>query len=86
MPGFGSNTRNTGAKTSFVLHRKATSMEDHAQGILGLHQHDGVGTDVRTSGHTLFQQVRSDSYRHLLLTGMSRFLLSKPKQQDLLTV
>ena len=36
--------------------------------------------------YPVFQQVRSDSCRHLLLTGMSRFLLSKPKQQDLLTV
>ena len=34
----------------------------------------------------LFQQVRSDSCRHLLLTGMSRFLMSKPKQQDQPTV
>ena len=33
-------------------------------------------------GPSLFQQVRRDSYRHLLLTGMSRFLMSKPKQQD----
>ena len=37
-------------------------------------------------GGGVFQQVRSDSCRHLVLTGMSRFLLSKPKQQDLLTV
>ena len=35
---------------------------------------------------TVFQQVRSDSCRHLLLTGMSRFLMSKPKQQDQPTV
>ena len=39
-----------------------------------------------TVGDWIFQQVRSDSCRHLLLTEMSRFLMSKPKQQDQPTV
>ena len=42
-----STCKYTGVETSFILHRKATSMEDQAQGLLRLHQHDGVGTDVR---------------------------------------
>ena len=43
-----------------------------------------IGLDLTPTviGLDLFQQVRRDSCRHLLLTGMSRFLLSKRKQQD----
>ena len=54
--------------------------------IRDLMQQDQLEDQTNASGSILFQQVRSDSCRHLLLTGMSRFLLSKPKHQDLLTV
>ena len=39
-----------------LIHWKAISMEDWAQGLLGLHQHDG---DVRTLCHTLVSQIEN---------------------------
>ena len=43
------------AKTSFTAEK--TPQRTRLEAFLRLHQHDGVGTDVRTSGHTLVLQI-----------------------------
>ena len=59
------------------LHQKETSSLE-GQGLLGLHQHDGEGTDVHTSGHTPDSKIYNlEEFTTSFAIKLSAYLVEK---------